>query len=145
MSENTTVTETRPTNWRSDQEIIAKDALAVLVRHYPGYKWGVEWSECINNQLGILIIRVLDLPTDIVSVVNPKDIDRDRMTCAMRAGGLILEALGLPAMGARHGADKVRGLKYSPAGLIVPDYNAVPENNPGYEKYKKQSNLILPR
>ena len=134
------VTETVPVDWTATQEIIAKDALTVLVRHYPRYKWGVEWSETINSQLGVLIIRLLDVPTDTVYLINPKDIDRDNMYCVMRAGGEMLEALGLRVGGAR--GDDIRGIKRTPAGLIVPDYAAVPETNPGFATMKRQFNNL---
>jgi hypothetical protein len=139
MNKKPVVIETVPVDWTSQQESIAKDALTVLCRHYPGYKWGVEWTECLNSQLGVLVIRLLDMPTDAVYLINPKDIDRDRMRCAMRAGGEFLEALGLTARAARHDADKVHSLKRTPAGLIVPHYAAVPEHNPGYARFKDQS------
>lgn len=130
------VVERTPEAWTSEQELIAKDALTLLVRHYPGYKWGVEFSENVGNQLGVMIIRMLDIPTDVVYLINPKDIDRDNMRCVMRAGGEMLEALGLRVGRAK--GDDVRGLKRTPAGLIIPDHAAVPETNPGYEKIKSE-------
>jgi hypothetical protein len=129
------VTESAPVDWTATQEVIAKDALTVLLRNYPGYRWAAQWSETVGNALGVLIIRILDLPTKTVFLINPKDIDRDNMRCAMRAGGLLLEALGLRVGRAK--GDDFRGLKQTPSGLIVPDYAAVPETNPGYEAIKK--------
>lgn len=125
-----------PENWTTEQELIAKEAAAVLYRHYPGYSWGCEWSECVGNAMGMLIIRLLDIPTETVYVIAYKDIDRDRMKCVMRAGGLMLEAHGLSVGGAR--GDEVRGLKKTPAGLIVPAHAAMPDTNPGYDKIKKE-------
>lgn len=130
------ITETTPKDWTSEQEIIAKDALTILVRHYPRYKWGVEFTGNNATNCGVLVIRLLDVPTDTVYLINPKDFDRDNMYCIMRAGGEMLEALGLRVGGAR--GDDVRSLKRTPAGLIVPDYAAVPESNPGYAKIKAQ-------
>lgn len=130
------VVERTPAAWTSEQELIAKDALVVLKRHYKNYKWGIEFSENVGNQLGVMIIRLLDVPTDVCYVINPKDVDRDRMSIVMRAGGEMLEALGLRVGAAR--GDDVRGLKRTPAGLIVPDHAAVPESNPGYAKIKSE-------
>ena len=134
------VVEKTPEAWTSEQEMLAKDSLVVLKRHYKDYKWGIEFSENVNNQLGVMIIRLLDVPTDTCYVINPKDIDRDRLTVVMRAGGEMLEALGLRVGSAR--GDDVRGLKRTPAGLIVPDYAAVPETNPGYERIKRDFNKL---
>lgn len=128
------IVERTPESWTSEQELIAKDALTVLKRHYADYKWGIEFSENVGNQLGVMILRLLDIPTDVCYVINPKDIDRDRMLCVMRAGGEMLEALGLRVGRAK--GDDVRGLKRTAAGLIVPDYDAVPTTNPGYDKIK---------
>lgn len=125
-----------PEAWNSEQEMLAKDAAVMLQRHYPGYRWGVEFSENVGNQLGVMIIRLLDIPTDVCYVINPKDIDRDNMRIIMRAGGEMLEALGLRVGKAK--GDDVRGLKRTPAGLIVPDHAAVPETNPGYGKIKAE-------
>lgn len=134
------VTNDIPDDWTSEQEILAKEALRTLYRHYSNWRWGVEWSKCANNQLGVMIIRLLDVPTKTVYLINPKDIDRDRMTCAMRAGGTLLEAHGIKVGAAR--GDQIRGLKKTPAGLIVPDYGAVPENNPGYAEIMRDSKLL---
>lgn len=130
------VVERTPQAWTSEQELIAKDALVILKRHYPGYKWGIEFSENVGNMLGVMIIRMLDIPTYVCYIINPKDIDRDRMSVVMRAGGEMLEALGLRVGRAK--GDDVRGLKRTPAGLIVPDHAAVPEINPGYAKIKAE-------
>jgi hypothetical protein len=131
------VTESAPVDWSGEQEIIAKDALAVLVRQFPGIRWGVEWTESVGNALGMLVVRMLDIPTKVVYTVHPRDIDRDRMRCIIRAGGELLEAHGLST--ARYKKDRgFRGLKQTAAGLIVPDYAAVPEGNMGYEAIKKE-------
>lgn len=133
---NPVVTEAAPPDWTSEQEIIAKESLGILLRLYPNYRWGVQWTECVGNALGMLVVRMLDIPTKICYTIHPKDIDRDRMTCIMRAGGMMLEAHGLRVGRAR--GDDFRGLKQTRAGLIVPDYAAIPDNNPGYEMVKKE-------
>jgi hypothetical protein len=134
---NPVVTEAAPPDWTSEQEMIAKDALAVLMRHFRGIKWGVEWSECVGNALGVMIIRMLSVSTKVVYVINPKDIDRDRMRCVVKAGGELLEAHGMTR--ARSALDRgLGGFKKTRAGLIVPDYAAIPDNNPGYEQIKKE-------
>ena len=129
------VTESVPVDWSSEREIIAKDALRVLYKHYKGFKWGIEFTETPDRSLGMLVIRVLDIPTKIVYTIHPKDIDRDRMLCVMRGAGLLLEALGLRVGRAR--GDDVHGLKMTPSGLLVPHYDAMPETNPGYRETKK--------
>lgn len=136
------VTESMPADWTNEQKIIAKDAMAVLLRHYPGWAWQIEWGANVGGQLGPLIIRIGDLPTDVVYVIHPKDIDRDRMRCVVKAGGEMLEAHDLSRSRNRH--DEVHGLARTPAGLIVPYADAMPMHNPGYEKIKK-SNILLGR
>lgn len=136
------VIEKAPDDWTNEQELIAKDALAVLVKHYPGYKWGVEWTATTQSSLGMLVVRLLDIPTQVVYCIQYKDIDRDNMRCCIRAGGMMLESHGLAVGGAKKSGDRVHGMKRTPAGLIVPDYAAVPESNPGYSAIKK-SNLTL--
>lgn len=134
------VTEAVPANWKSIQERIAKDALGVLCKHYPGYKWGVEWPEADQGRLGIFIIRALDIPTQICGTIHPKHlIDDPNLKMVIRIGGLFLEALGLPTTKARAGADRVRGLITTPNGLIVPDHAALPDNNPGYDTIKRMN------
>jgi hypothetical protein len=130
------VVETMPSGWVGEQQVIAKEAMAMLKKHYPGWQWALEWTETVGGELGALIIRLSDVPTDVVYMVNYKDMDRDNMYCIMRAGGEFLEALNLSRSKGRW--DEVRGLKTTAAGLIVPDYAAMPENNPGYAKIKKQ-------
>ena len=136
------VVERTPEKWTAEQEILAKEALRVLHREFGGYQWGVEFAANVGNQLGAMIIRLLDIPTDVCYVINPKDIDIDRMTIVRTAGGEFLEALGLPALHARKGADRVRGLKTTPAGLIVPDHAAVPDTNPGFDRIKRQYDIL---
>lgn len=135
------IVERTPEQWNSEQEILAKEALRVLYRDYAGYKWGVEFSANVGNQLGAMIIRILDIPTDLCYVINPKDIDIDRMTIIRKAGGEFLEALGLPARHAKFGADSVRGLKTTPAGIIIADAAAIPDNNPGFERAKRRYDI----
>lgn len=135
------VVETAPLDWSAEKEVLAKDALTVLTRQYGGYKWGVEFSD--DPQTGgisAMIVRLLDVPTDVVYVINAKDIDRDRMHCVLKAGGEFLEALGLKVGHAR-GWD-VRGAKKTAAGLIIPDFDAMPETNPGYQKVKQKFEQI---
>ena len=131
------VVEHAPSDWTSEQELIGKDALDVLSRHYPGYKWGVEWSPSSVNSLGMLIVRLLDIPTQTIYCIQYKDIDRDNMKCCILAGGLMLESHGLVVGGARKSGERVKGMKRTPAGIIVPDYAAVPEGNPGFSAIKK--------
>lgn len=129
-------------DWNSNQELLAKDTLAVLYKYYPGYKWGIEFPPCNDAAIGLMVIRLLDIPTDLVYTINEKDIDRASLRCVMRAGGAFLEALGLPTKGARHGADRVRGLKRTPSGLIIPDHAAMPDTNPGHALVKKRHELF---
>jgi len=136
-----TVTEELPKDWIAEEETLAKEALRTLYKHYPRYRWGIEFTETHDRSLGCLVVRLLDIPTQTVYLINPKDIDIDRMTCVMRAGGMLLEAHGLKACGAR-ASDDVRGLVRTPSGLIVPDPDAVPQFNPGYETIKKQHTLF---
>jgi len=140
------VTSEIPKEWTPEQQTIAKEALRILNWHYPGWKWAAQFSKTIEGRNEIqdrpcLIIRLMDLPTQTVYVINPKDIDLDRMTCAIRAGGMLLEAHGLP-VGAAQRNDKVRYLRRTPGGIILPDVNAVPENNPGYLTIKNQTRLL---
>jgi hypothetical protein len=133
--------ENFPSDWTAEKCLIAKDAMQVLLRHYKGWRWGIEFED--DPQTGGiagLMIRILDIMTETRYFINAKDIDRDRMHCAMIAGGMLLEAHGLSRTKNRH--DEVRGLKTTPAGLLVPDHAAMPENNPGYAKIKQQ-NLTL--
>lgn len=136
------VSEEKPVDWSSEQEIIAKDALTVLYREYKGYQWGIEFNLKPSGAIDIMIIRLMDIPTDTVYIVRYPDIDRDRMKCVMFGGGTLLEAHGLVAGHAKRSADDVRGLAKTPSGLIVPDYAAVPEVNPGYEKIKREFNKL---
>ena len=130
-----------PADWTAEKRIIAKDTMQVLLRHFSGWRWGIEFED--DPQTGGiagLMIRILDIMTETRYFINAKDIDRDRMHCAMVAGGMLLEAHRLSRTKNRH--DEVRGLKTTPAGLLVPDHAAMPENNPGYAKIKQQ-NLTL--
>ena len=132
------VTENRPKDWLSEQQLIASDALAKLTKHYPGWKWGIEFV-AINGKsdnLGAMMLRLLDVPTDLCHMIQYKDIDRDNLRCVIRAGGAFLEALGLSRSKWKY--EEIRGLKKTAAGLIIPDYAAFPEGNPGYEKAKKE-------
>ena len=135
------VTEVAPKEWSAEKEVLAKDALAVLTKHYGNYKWGIEFND--DPQTGgiaSMVIRLLDIPTDVCYNINARDIDRDRMTCVMRGGGLFLEALGLK-VGYARGWD-VRGAKRTAGGLIIPDFDAMPKGNPGYNKVKQQFEQI---
>ena len=134
------VTESMPSDWTNEQKMIAKEAMAILLKHYPGWAWQIEWGANVGEQLGGLIIRMGDLPTDVVYHIHPKDIDRDRMRCIIRAGGEMLEAFGLSRTKYRH--DEVHGLARTPAGLLVPYADAVPLNNPGYERIKQQNDML---
>ena len=137
MNSKPIITETIPFDWTSEEEILAKEAIRTLNIHYPGWKWGVEFTKGSSLGIGCMVIRLMDVPTQTVYVINPKDIDRDRMICAMRAGGLMLEAHGL-RVGAARRNDDVRSLRRTPAGIILPDLAAVPDTNPGYDTIKKQ-------
>ena len=134
------VVDSMPTDWLPEQKAIANEAMAVLTRHYPGWKWGLEWTETVGGVLGALIIRLQDVPTDVVYLVKYLDMDRDKMSCIMRAGGEFLEALGLSRT--RHRQDEIHGIKRTPAGLIIPDSAAMPEINPGYGKIKQQFDIL---
>ncbi len=134
------VIETMPPEWTNEQQIIAKEAMAILQKHYPGWLWGLQWGDNVGDQLGPLIIRIQDIPSETVYILHPKDIDRDRMRCIITAGGMLLEAHGLSRTKYRH--DEVHGLKTTQSGIIVPDFDAVPVNNPGYAKIKKEFNRL---
>lgn len=136
------ITESMPSDWTNEQKIIAKEAMAVLTKHYPGWVWQIEWSANVGNQLGVMIIRLGDVPTGVVYTVNPRTLDRSSTHWAVHAGGEFLEALGLPRAKNRNDHDEVRGLARTPSGLIVPYADAVPSTNPGYAKIKKQSAII---
>jgi len=132
------VVDSMPKEWTSEQQVIAKDIMAVLQRHYPGWLWGLEVDQTWDKKLNAFIIRLQDIPSETVYVLHAKDIDRDRMHCAMIAGGVLLEAHSLSRTKWKH--DEVHGLKTTKSGLIIPDYAAVPDNNPGFAKIKKQFN-----
>jgi len=134
------VTESMPKDWTPEQRIIAEDAMAVLQKHYPGWLWGIEYGETINGVMGSIIVRLQDVPTEVVYLISPKDIDRDKMHCVVVAGGMLLEAHGLSRTKGRH--DEVHGLKTTATGLIVPDFDAVPTVNPGYAQIKKAFNRL---
>ena len=130
-----------PIEWSAEKCVIAKDAMRTLQKHYPNWRWGIEFND--DPQTGgidSMIIRILDVPTETVYYIRSGDIDRDRMHCVVIGGGMLLEAHGLSRSRNRH--DEVRGLKTTPAGLVVPDVNAVIETNPGYAKIKAQSALL---
>ncbi len=138
------VVDSLPKEWLSEQKAIAVEAMAVLKRHYPGWAWGIEWTDIVGKEvMSALIVRITDVPTDAVYIIQHKDIDRDRLECVMRAGGQLLEALGLSRTKYRH--DEVHGLARTASGLIVPDHAAVPANNPGYEKFKREFTLVQDR
>lgn len=130
-----------PVEWSSEKCVVAKDAMKTLQKHYPKWRWGIEFNDCPQTGgLDSMIVRILDVPTETVYYIRAQDIDRDRMHCVVIAGGMLLEAHGLSRTRNRH--DEVRGLKRTPAGLIVPDPNAVIETNPGYSKIKSQASLL---
>lgn len=136
------VSETVPQDWKSEEEMLAKEALRMLHKHYKNWAWGVEFSACDGKEMSSMIIRLLDVPTDIVYVINYKDIDKDRMLCVMRAGGLLLEALGIKPDRAK--GDAIRGMMTNAAGLLVPNHAAMPETNTGYAKVKKEFEALTP-
>ena len=130
-----------PVEWNSEKVVIAKDAMKTLLRNYPKWKWGIEFNDDpATGGLDSMMIRLLDVPTETAYYIRAQDIDRDRMHCVLIGGGMLLEAHGLSRTRNRH--DEVRGLKRTPAGLIVPDPSAVIETNPGYSKIKAQSALL---
>jgi len=131
------VTEDRPVEWTSDQQLIAGEALDKLSRYYPGWRWGVAFTEVTNliDKSWALMLKLLDVPTDLCYIIQHKDIDRGRMTCIMKGGGEFLEALGLPRSKWRH--DELRNLKRTPGGLILPYHDAFPDCNPGRAKAKE--------
>ena len=131
------VTKSMPSEWSAEKQIIAKDAMAVLTKHYSGWIWGIEFQdEPATGAIAALIIRIRDIPTETVYIIHYKDIDRDRMHCCVVAGGMLLEAHGLSRTKNRH--DEVQNLKRTPSGLLIPNHAAFPEINPGYAKAKKR-------
>ena len=135
------VKESMPKEWSSEKRIIAKETMHLLIKHYPKWKWGVEFNDDpATGALDSMMIRLLDIPSETAYIILAKDIDRDRMICVITAGGMLLEAHGLSRTKNRH--DEVNGLKRTPAGLIVPDFDAMPELNPGYAKIKKQFSAL---
>jgi len=128
------MTESMPAEWDSEQQKIAKDAIAILLRCYPGWAWSLEFTHAVGDEQASLIIRISDVPTDVVYLVNYKNMDFPELKCIMRAGGEFLEALGLSRGKNRH--DEVRGLKTTPSGLVIPAHAAMPEKNSGYTKLK---------
>lgn len=130
-----------PVDWSAEKRILAKDAMQVLLRHYSGWRWGIEFNDCPQTGgLDSMVVRILDIMTETAYYIRAQDIDRDRMHCVMIAGGMLLEAHGLSRSKNRH--DEVRGLKTTPAGLLVPDHAAMPETNPGYAKIKQQNSTL---
>ena len=128
--------------WENEQEALAKDALAVLTKHYFGYKWGIEFtSTSVGSGMGMMVIRLLDIPTEVVYTIKYEDINRDGMKEVMRGGGLFLEALGLKAKSAN--GDDFRDLKQTPRGHVVANPDAMPDNNPGREATKKQFETFI--
>lgn len=135
------LTDSMPAEWSNEKKIIAKDAMQVLHKHYPGWRWGIEFNDDpATGGLDSMIVRINDILTETAYLVHAKDIDRDRMHCVVIAGGMLLESHGLSRSRNRH--DEVRGLKTTPAGLLVPDHAAMPETNPGYAKIKQQNSLL---
>ena len=149
------VIESMPAAWTSEQKQIAKDAMLTLTKHYPGWKWGIEYTpnsparEVVDHfgirtfrkaEMGSLVIRLLDVATEVVYVVNYRDIDKDRMHVIVKAGGEFLEALGLSRTKWRQ--DEVTGLPKTKGGIIVPYLDALPDNNPGRDRVKKMSRLV---
>ena len=122
-----------------EEQALAAQALRVLLRHYPGYKWGVEFTRATEASIGSMLISLVDIPTEVKYLINPKDLDRIEMKSVMRGGGELLEALGFVVRGARD-TDDVRSKINTPNGLILPNVDAVPDNNPGYERIKAQRN-----
>jgi hypothetical protein len=130
-----------PVEWGPEKCVIAKDAMKTLQKHYPKWLWGIEFNDDpATGGLDSMVIRILDVPTETAYYIRAQDIDRDRMHCVLIGGGMLLEALGLSRT--RNRQDEVHGLRRTPAGLIVPDPNAVIETNPGYSKIKTQAALL---
>jgi hypothetical protein len=134
------ITESMPKAWLSEQKQIAKEAMQMLLKHYPAYKWGIEWQPILQNEMGPMIIRLRDVPTETVYVLKYGDIDKPDFKCIITAGGLLLEAHGLSRTKWR--GFEVRDQKRTPAGLIIPAYAAMPEFNPGYQKVKEQTDTL---
>ena len=131
------IDENLPKDWLPEQKSLASDAMRVLHKHYPGWKWGIEWTEIVGKPtgLGAMLIKILNMPTDLTFIFQYEDIDRDNMRSVMRAGGQFLEALGVSRAKNRH--DEIQGMARSPGGLIIPFHEAIPDNNPGKNKIKK--------
>lgn len=135
------VEDNLPPEWSSEKCVIAKDAMRTLLNHYPGWKFGIEFNDDpATGGIDSMMIRFLDVPTETAYLIRAVDIDRDRMHCVVIAGGMLLEAHGLSRTRNRH--DEVRGLKTTPAGLIVPDPDAVITTNPGYSRIKSHHALL---
>ena len=134
------VVDNIPTDWTSEQTRIAREAAAILLRHYPGWAWGIEWTDVDHSthKAPAILLRLNDLPTQFAYIIQYKDIDADGK-CFMRGGGEFLDGHNLPRTKWKH--DEVRGLKKTPAGLIVPYHAAVPDINPGAEFAGREATL----
>ena len=139
------ITGTMPDDWLPEQKAIAGEAMRVLRKHYPGWKWGIQWIEIVGRPTGLggMLINITDIPTDKSYMLHYDDIDRDRMSSVMRAGGEYLEAHGLSRTKWRH--DEVHGLARTAAGLLVPDYAAFPDHQPGRQQAKKDFEKAFPQ
>lgn len=133
MATKAPTTKILPPTWTSYQQLLAVDAMRKLQKHYPGWHWGIDFVDD-KISLGSMVIRIMDVPSDVVYFIRPNDVDRDRLNCVSKGGGHLLEALGLPRSKADESQwDKKTNVK----GLYFVDPGAVKENNPGFEAIKK--------
>lgn len=131
-----------PAEWSSYQVALAKDALTMLTRQYPHWSWAVDIADS-KVSLGLLTIKLKDVPTDEVYYIHPRDVDRVELKCVMRAGAILLEALGLTRKG---GSDGEQFYKPTNAkGLIYVDPAAMKETQVGYADNKKHFEHVQTR
>jgi hypothetical protein len=129
------------TKVENEQEVLAKRAIATLTKHYFGYKWGVEFTGASEvHGMGMLVIRLMDIPTSVTYVIQYKDLDIG-MHAVRNGGAIFLEALGLPATKAN--GDKFRDIKQTPKGTLAVDPAAMPETNGGYRQNKQEFDAFI--
>lgn len=100
----------------ANDELLARQALAVLTRHYPDHDWAVD----VRSDQGIITIKNLGLSGNwgvILHLVNVQE--DDRLLIVMRAGGEILERYRLRRGRANH--ERMAELPTDRAGRIICD------------------------
>ena len=129
------ITQSMPAEWSSEHKKIAKDSMLMLLKHYPGWLWAIEFQDDPKTgAIAALVLRIRDLPAKEIYIIHAKDLDYPELKCIMRAGGEFLEAFGLPRGKNQH--EKIHDLARTPSGLLVPHSAAIPTNNPGYMDVK---------